>query len=159
MRLALLLLLAGGPGVPLDPTKAISQYVHAVWQTEQGLPQNSVRALRQTRDGYLWLGTQEGLVRFDGVRFTVFDKKNTPALRHSYVFSLLEDQDGSLWIGTVGGGLSRYTAGTFTPYTPREGLTNEYVRALAQDRDGSVWVGTDGGLFRLQGGRFSAFQG
>ena len=64
----------------LDPRKALTQYIHDVWQTEQGLPQNAVEALCQTRDGYLWLGTQEGLVRFDGVRFTVFDRRNTPGL-------------------------------------------------------------------------------
>ena len=59
----------------LDPAKAITQYGHDVWQIEQGLPQNSVLAILQSRDGYLWLGTDEGLVRFDGVRFTLFDKK------------------------------------------------------------------------------------
>src|SRR5262245_26419264 len=101
----LLLAVAPAQGVPLDPARAVTQYVHASWGAGQGLPQTSVVAIHQTRDGYLWLGTQEGLVRFDGVRFAVFDKRNTPELRHGYVSSLLEDRAGSLWIGTVGGGL------------------------------------------------------
>jgi ligand-binding sensor domain-containing protein/rRNA maturation protein Nop10 len=142
-------------GIPLDPRKAITQYVHAVWRTEQGLPQNSVRAILQTRDGYLWLGTQEGLVRFDGARFLVFDKKNTPGLRHSFVWSLLEDREGSLWIGTVGGGLSRLQNGRFTAFTTAEGLSNDYVRALHQDREGTLWIGTDSGVDLFRNGKLT----
>jgi ligand-binding sensor domain-containing protein len=96
-----------------DHQKAITQYRHEVWQIEQGLPQNSVQAIRQTRDGYLWLGTQEGLARFDGVRFTVFEKRNTPEFKHNNVHSLVEGRDGSLWIGT-NGGLLRLKDGKFT---------------------------------------------
>src|ERR1044071_7283212 len=70
------LLLPGSVVLALDPTKPITQFVHDVWQTDQGLPQNSVVSIVQTRDGYIWLATQEGLVRFDGVRFTIFDKRN-----------------------------------------------------------------------------------
>src|SRR5262245_33534988 len=96
-----------------DRPKAITQYGHAMWQIEQGLPQNSVQAILQTRDGYLWLGTQEGIARFDGVRFAVFDKRNTPEFKHNNVHSLLESRDGSLWIGT-NGGLLRLKEGKFT---------------------------------------------
>ena len=90
---ALLLLVAWSPAAPaLDPRKSLTQYVHDTWQTEQGLPQNSVTAITQTRDGYLWLGTQEGLVRFDGVRFTVFDTRSTPELGNNFVLCLPEDR-------------------------------------------------------------------
>ena len=86
-------LLAIPPGVwALDPGKAVTQYMHDVWQTEQGLPQNTVTAIVQAPDGYLWLGTQEGLVRFDGVRFTVFDTRTTPELGHNFVLCLLADR-------------------------------------------------------------------
>src|SRR3954470_3841901 len=78
-----------------------------VWRTEEGLPQNTVPAIIQSRDGYLWAGTELGLVRFDGLRFTIFDKSNTPALKSNVVDALLEDHAGDLWIGTVGGGLTR----------------------------------------------------
>ena len=134
----------------------LTQYRQEVWRVEQGLPQNSVQALLQTRDGYLWLGTIEGLVRFDGVRFTVFDKSNTPVMKNHNVLALGEDRAGNLWIGT-GGGLLRYRAGSFTLYTTAEGMSNNWVTALYEDRTGALWVGTDGGLNRLEQGRFTVF--
>jgi ligand-binding sensor domain-containing protein len=75
---------------------------------EQGLPQNKVTAIVQTHDGYLWVGTYNGLARFDGVRFTVFDDSNTPELRSSRITSLFEAADDALWIGTESGGVTRY---------------------------------------------------
>jgi ligand-binding sensor domain-containing protein len=81
----------------------VPPYVHNVWQTQQGLPQNSVFTIVQTRDGYLWLATQEGLVRFDGIRFTIFDKRNTPQIKANNIQALYEDQEGALWAGTEGG--------------------------------------------------------
>jgi ligand-binding sensor domain-containing protein len=75
-----------------DQTKPLSQYIHDVWQTDQGLPQNTVFAIAQTRDGYVWLATQEGLVRFDGIRFTVFDKRNTPQIKENNIQALCEDR-------------------------------------------------------------------
>src|SRR5208337_1104528 len=84
------------PAQALEPTKALTQYVHEVWQQEEGLPENDVTAVIQTRNGYIWLGTEEGLVRFDGLRFTVFDQGNTPELTSVYIRTLLEAHDGSL---------------------------------------------------------------
>jgi ligand-binding sensor domain-containing protein len=151
------LALAAAPAQALDPRKALTQYIHGVWQTEQGLPQNAVEAICQTRDGYLWLGTQEGLVRFDGVRFKVFDRRNTPGLPHTWISALFEDRAGNLWIGGRGTGLSRYRAGRFTPFTTREGLPDDRVRALHEDRGGNLWIGTSGGgLIRFKDGRFEA---
>ena len=98
----------------LDPARAITQYGHDAWGIEQGLPQGSIETILQTRDGYLWLGTEEGLVRFDGVKFTVFDKRNTPGLLDSFIAALQETPDGTLWIGTRGGGLTSYAGGFFT---------------------------------------------
>jgi ligand-binding sensor domain-containing protein len=72
----------------LDPARGVTQYRHQAWSTKDGLPQSSVEAILQTRDGYLWLGTQEGLARFDGVSFTVFDKTNTRVLKANRVVSL-----------------------------------------------------------------------
>ena len=101
--LAALVFLAAGPCPGLDPRKAITQYAHQVWKTDAGLPQNSIQAILQTRDGYIWLGTERGLVRFDGVQFTVFDKGNTPGLQNSNAQALYEDRAGNFWIGTWGG--------------------------------------------------------
>jgi ligand-binding sensor domain-containing protein/signal transduction histidine kinase len=142
----------------LDPSKAVSQYLHDVWTTLNGLPQNSVQALVQTSDGYIWLGTQEGLVRFDGVRFTVFDKRNTPELKNHYILTLLEDQHGNLWIGTSGGGLTRYSNSKFVTYTKRDGLSDTYIRCLYEDRSGTLWIGTDlGGLNQYRNGKFKSY--
>lgn len=148
-----LLALGVGPCRALDARKAITQYSRRVWQTENGLPQNSVAAMVQSRDGYIWLGTQEGLVRFDGVRFTVFDRSNTRELKNNNVGALLEDRAGRLWIGTLGG-LTRLQQGRFTSYTTADGLSHDSVRSLFEDREGRLWIGTSGGLNRLDGNRF-----
>jgi diguanylate cyclase (GGDEF)-like protein len=144
------------PALALDPGRALTQYGLNVWTVEQGLPQNSVQAVVQTRDGHLWLGTQEGLVRFDGVRFTVYDEKNTPALKDHRVLALHEDREGTLWIGTRGGGLVRLRDGEFTVFDTSSGLSNNRVRSIYQDRRGRLWVGTDGGLSRFEGDRFTS---
>jgi ligand-binding sensor domain-containing protein len=89
----------------LNPAKALTQYTLRSWDAESGLPQNSVQTIVQTPDGYLWVGTEEGLARFDGERFTVFDAANTPALHTNVISALLVDHRGDLWIGTDGGGL------------------------------------------------------
>src|SRR5581483_1257926 len=100
----------------LDPHRSLRQYVHRVWQTEQGLPQNTVFAIAQTPDGYLWVGTQEGLGRFDGVRFTIFDPTNTPALAGNTLVALRADLHGALWIATEDG-LVRYQSGGFRRFS------------------------------------------
>ena len=133
----------------LDPAKALSQYVHSMWDSERGLPQNSVSAIVQTRDGYIWFGTQEGLVRFDGVRFTVFDHSHRGVLTHNFVTALLEQSDGSLLIGTNDGALARYVRGQFKTIKPPDSGS---VTALAQTPDGTVWVGTrESGVLQLKG--------
>jgi len=152
-------LLAAAPATALDPERAVTQYRHQVWNTAEGLPQSSVESIVQTRDGYLWLGTQEGLARFDGVRFVVFDRGNTRALRHNRVTSLVEDRDGGLWIGTEGGGVTRLAGGVFTTYTTDQGLPNDRIRALAVDDGGVLWVGTDEGLARSAPGGFVVPEG
>src|SRR5207237_2302215 len=98
--------IAGTPAYALDPDKAITQYVHEIWTTEYGLPQNTVTAVAQTPEGFRWLGTGFGLVRFDGLRFTIFNSRNTPALKNDDIRSLLVDRSGNLWVGTHRGGLT-----------------------------------------------------
>lgn len=143
--LAFLVLLACGPSLADSPTG----FTRKVWQTQDGLPEQTVQAFAQTADHYLWVGTTGGLLRFDGARFTLFDHENTPALKENSVFALLVSHDGSLWIGTEGGGLVRYNRGAFRAYGPGEGLSDGFVRALYEDRGGTIWVGTDSGLFRF----------
>jgi ligand-binding sensor domain-containing protein/signal transduction histidine kinase len=113
-----------------------------VWQLEEGLPQNTIRAIHQTRDGYLWLATEEGLARFDGVRFTVFDSSNTPAMGVSLVNALFEDHEGTLWVGTDGGGLLALRDGRFSAYGPRD-KTSLLITGIASGSDG-LWLGSKG---------------
>lgn len=151
----LVLVAAGRDARALDPAKAVTQFGHDLWQLEQGLPQNTVFALTQTKDGYVWLGTAEGLVRFDGVSFTVFSRRNTPELRNNVISSLLETRDGALWVGTDGGGLVRLKDGLFRSYGKKEGLSSLRIASLLQDRTGQIWVGTfESGLNRWRNGSF-----
>jgi signal transduction histidine kinase/ligand-binding sensor domain-containing protein len=136
----------------LDPSKEIAQYVRQSWTAESGLPQSSVQAIAQTADGYLWIGTELGLARFDGVRFTVFDKKNTPALHSNQVTALLVDRRQNLWIGTHGGGISQFPGGRIDKAIHLQEATDLTVNVMYQDRQGAVWVGTSGaGLLRFTG--------
>jgi signal transduction histidine kinase/ligand-binding sensor domain-containing protein/CheY-like chemotaxis protein len=137
----------------LDPQKEITQYVHDAWGVEAGLPQSSVQAIIQTRDGYLWLGTREALVRFDGVNFDVFDKGNLEHLQSNQITALLEDRDGNLWVGTQGGGLTCLDIKEGKPAAAAGGhrLSNETVWSICEDHKGTLWIGTDGGgLYRLE---------
>jgi signal transduction histidine kinase/ligand-binding sensor domain-containing protein len=136
-----------------------SSYTRRVWQASDGLPEQTVQAFAQTPDGYLWIGTTGGLVRFDGAQFTVIDRQNTPALHENSVFCLTVARDGALWIGTEGGGLVRYAHGQFRSWTTREGLSNDFVRIIAEDANGVIWAGTDNGLLRLEGDHFVRVDG
>ena len=133
----------------LDSRKEITQYVHRVWQTEQGLPQNSAYALCQTQSGYLWIGTAEGLVRFDGVHFTTFTKNSTPALQSNWISSFAEHPDGRLYIGTRAGVVCLFN-GIFTNVSASLGMPPSLVRALLFDNNGSLWIATNSdGVFCL----------
>jgi signal transduction histidine kinase/ligand-binding sensor domain-containing protein len=142
----------------LDPSQKITQYIRQVWQAEAGLPQGSVLALAQTPDRYLWMGTEEGVVRFDGVRFTTFDRSNTRALRNNSVKSLFLDHSNTLWIGTHDGGLTALRNGKFEPFIRQSELPTDTVTALFEDEHGSLWIGTGGsGLFEYAHGALRRF--
>src|SRR3989338_7097169 len=125
--------------------KSVSQYGHQVWQTQDGLPQNSVTAIAQTADGYMWLGTRAGLVRFDGVEFEIFNSKNTKALTNNDIWALRATSDGTLWIGTNGGGLIRFKDGQFRRQTVRESLFTDVIWTIQENWKGDLWVGSAGG--------------
>jgi signal transduction histidine kinase/ligand-binding sensor domain-containing protein/CheY-like chemotaxis protein len=145
------------PAAGLNPDKQIGQYVRTVWEASAGLPQNSVQAILQTRDGYVWIGTEEGLVRFDGEKFDVFNHNNTPGLPGRDVRCLFEAVDGTLWIGMVGG-LGRLRDGHFTGYSLTNGLSHDWILAVTGDRAGHVWLGTSGGgLLRFANGTSTPF--
>jgi signal transduction histidine kinase/CheY-like chemotaxis protein/ligand-binding sensor domain-containing protein len=140
----------------LDPTKTIAQYVHRSWETIDGLPQNTVVGIVQADDGYLWLATRDGLCRFDGARFVVYNRRNTPALRSNLITSVAKTRDGAIWAGTDNG-LVRYHNGVFTGFSTKDGLTSDYVSSIATDGV-SLWVGTGLGLVRSVVGDAARFE-
>ena len=143
--LAAALLLGGAAaGMAIDPSTPLASYARQTWVMENGLPQNTVQALAQTRDGYLWLGTEAGLVRFDGVAFQVFDRSSNPALPSGDISCLLAAPDGALWIGT-GAGLARWMDGAVTVFTTQEGLPSNDIDNLSFDGRGLVVVSTANG--------------
>jgi ligand-binding sensor domain-containing protein len=128
------------------------QYIHKIYTSDDGLPQNRSRVIVQTRDGFLWIGTQDGLARFNGTAFQVYDKENTPALKHNDITSLFETEDNSLWIGTFNG-LTQFKKGVFTYHPIHTGP----VRGLTADRAGNLWIGTmNNGIYKYKDGKFDS---
>ena len=129
------------------------------WDSDDGLPQNSIIAMTQTRDGYLWLGTLDGLVRFDGIRFTVFDESNTPDLPSSRIVSLFEDREDNLWIGTQKAGAAVVTGGRVKALDIGRGSRAGRLLSVCEDAAGAVWLFTaDGQLCRHQGGQVEVWR-
>lgn len=149
LLLALAWLLAACGAHALDPDKAFRNYVHDRWSIEDGLPQLSVLSITQDATGYLWLTTQNGVARFDGVRFRVYNVENTPALRANIIDKVHPGSDGSLWFGSSRG-LTRLQDGNWAGIELAPGR-DVAVSALANDIDGNLLVGTDVGLFRIDG--------
>lgn len=119
---------------------AQAQYSFDHWTAETGLPQNIVTAIHQTPEGYLWIATLDGLTRFDGVRFTVFNKSNTPGLTSNRFYCLYQDAEGDLWAGTEVGVVTRLHQGQFITYTSEHGLPKSFVWGVTGDSQGHVWV-------------------
>lgn len=134
----------------LDPHQSLRRYGYQSWQTDSGLPQNTVHAVLQSSDGYMWFATEAGLVRFDSAEFTVFTNKNTPQLASDIVYSLIEDNSGALWIGTSNG-VTSYRNGVFRAFRDTSGIT---VWSIFQDRENRIWIATSSGLSRLEGSHF-----
>jgi ligand-binding sensor domain-containing protein/signal transduction histidine kinase len=151
----LLLLLAGVPALALDPTRELSQFNASVWLTENGLPQNTIHRVTQAQDGYIWIGTEEGLARFDGITFAVFDKQNTPQLTSNDIRVLLEDRRGDLWIGTTDG-LVQMRGGKFTRFTTQEGLPSNVIDSLYEDHNSALWIATSAGVVSFNNGVFTS---
>jgi signal transduction histidine kinase/ligand-binding sensor domain-containing protein len=144
------------PALALDPRKGLTQYTRTIWTQEQGLPQDTIRAIAQTADGYLWLGTDEGLARFDGYDFVIFNKDNGDLPSNS-ITALSAGADGSLWIGTADG-LTCYRHKRFTTYKTKDGLPDNAITAVCQDPSGTVWSVAGVSLARLQAGKFTNFR-
>jgi streptogramin lyase len=135
----------------------LSKYIHDFWTTDKGLPQNSVQAIEQTRDGYLWLGTQQGLVRFDGLKFHVFSPGSIPALDFNFVTALKATRDGSLWVGSYDGQLARINQREIHNIASPPELVGNTINCLFEDSHGRLWIACNGGgLFSIEKGRVQA---
>jgi signal transduction histidine kinase/ligand-binding sensor domain-containing protein len=136
----------------LNPTLDVSQYAHTAWRIREGFTKGAINAIAQTADGYLWLGTEVGLLRFDGVRNVPWQPPAGEQLPNSYIRTLLAARDGTLWIGTRKG-LARWKDGKLTQHSE---LAGAFVNSLLQDRAGTVWVGGleagNGRLCAIEGG-------
>lgn len=144
--------LVGQASRPLVPPPAFAM---DQWTTRDGLPQNSVNAIVQTPDGYLWVGTFGGLARFDGSTFEVMNRRDRAGRHTDRVLALAVGRDSALWAGTETG-LLRYHQGSTAVYTTADGLPDDEVTAVYVDRSGTVWAGTAGGVARYGQGRFEA---
>jgi signal transduction histidine kinase/ligand-binding sensor domain-containing protein/CheY-like chemotaxis protein len=145
------------PATPSDLGPApLTQYHHDVWQTQHGLPSNGLRAALQTRDGYLWFGAEAGLVRFDGVRFTTFDRNSKPALKATDVTALFEDRSGTLWVGTEEGSVFRRVRGEFVDVSPSRRLRGG-VNTFYEDKAGGLWVAGGDEVARIEESTFATF--
>jgi signal transduction histidine kinase/ligand-binding sensor domain-containing protein len=132
-----------------------SELSYRTFTTDNGLPQNSVYAIDQTPDGYLWIATFDGLVRFDGHRMTVFNHAEVPEILSNRILALRVDREGSLWIGTEGGGVARMKDGAVRSFGLADGVPHLDVGAIQEDAEGRVWIATHGGLARFDGARWT----
>ena len=138
--------------MPLMTARA--QYRFDSWMTGDGLPQNSVYEIIQTRDGYLWLATADGLARFDGVRFTVFNKANTAGIKSNRFIALFEDAGGAIWATTDNSGVTRLSKAVAKTFTTADGLPFNNVRGITGDADGNIWVLSGEQILRFDGAGF-----
>ena len=143
------------PASALDPHKRPTQYSRTTWTQQDGLPQDTIRTITQTADGYLWLGTDEGLARFDGYEFTIFSKSDG-ALPSNSITALAATPDGSLWIGTSNG-LTQYRNKMFHTFTTRSGLPDDAIINLYVDHTGTLWIVAGIHLSRYHDGKFTNY--
>lgn len=156
LLIPVLLLCAGSAG-GLDPGRPSTEFARRAWQTDSGLPQNTVHSIAQTQDGYVWVATEEGLARFDGLSFKIFDRQNTPALKSNDVRALfVTSKGGALWVCTAAGA-TRLSGGQWQTYTTADGLASDDVAAAYEDRSGAIWFATSAGLSRYAEDKFTTF--
>ncbi len=135
----------------------MTQYAHRIWGQEEGLFQPTIYSIAQTRDGFVWLGTQDSLIRFDGIHFREY-AEGASVLHGSLIRSLNEDAQGNLWVGSLGSGAVRIAPdGQAKQYSTKNGLPSNTIFCLMPAKDGSVWACTEKGLARIDHDRVRVF--
>lgn len=148
-----MLALVGGETIAAD--RPTTRYVHASWTTQHGLPTSAITAITQDAEGYLWLGSFAGLIRFDGARFVQWTAIGTSPLPESLIHALAASSDGTLWVGFGNlGGVGRIRGDVLQVYTSNDGLPEGSIQSLVEDRDGAIWAAGPGGLARFREGRW-----
>lgn len=127
---------------------------HQDWSTENGLPQNSVHQIFQSHDGYIWVSTEGGIARFNGIDFKLFNQENTPAFTTDDICCFAQNTRGTIWIGTADG-LLQYEGGTFRHYSTADGLSSNDIKSLATDSDDKLYILSSGGITTFDGTSFS----
>ena len=147
------------PALLLGPTASAQlqrlgsdEFIQRVWTSDQGLPSNSVTSLLQTPDGFLWVGTFGGLARFDGVRFQLFDVRNTPALKSDRITALIPDGDRGFWVVSEQDDLARFDGASFKSYDKRGGAPVDKATAGFLDRDGGYWIAGERAIHKVSAG-------
>lgn len=142
------------PILALDPNRALSQYIRKAWSAEQGFPGGAVYAISETADGYLWIGAEKGLVRFDGVNFRLFNHANSATFPSSPVLNLLADAEGNLWVRFQNLSLLRFRGGTFQEVLPHLSPEAQGVTAMCRGKDGEVlFVARSQGILSYREGK------
>ena len=136
------------------PTPAAADLAYRIWTTDQGLPQGSVNAIAQTPDGYLWIATFDGLVRFDGVRMQVYLKSEIPEMTSNRCLSLLVDSRGALWVGTEDGGILRFHGTEVRAFGRTNQVASGQIGYFAEDKDGRILAEVPGGIAVFEGGQW-----
>ncbi|MEO8049281.1 MAG: two-component regulator propeller domain-containing protein [Acidobacteriota bacterium] len=154
----LLALASAGTARALDPNKKLTQYVHRTWQTPEGLSQTSVYSVTQTHDGHLVIGTQSGVLRFDGVEFSPIRALQSNSLGDIWARSMLEDGGGHLWIVTNDYQLIRISGSKVKVFSEEDGLPTQYFSCLVRGEGDEVWACTPTGLVRFQGDKFEVHE-
>ena len=152
-RTLLFLLLCAANLLALDPSRTLTQYVHRIWTVQQGLPTGTIYDIWQTRDGFVWLGTQTGLVRFDGVRFTPAEDIYRGVPENLWVRAGFEDTSGALWVATNDMGVWRIRNGSIARYGTKEGMPSDVAFCLVEGNQGDLWACTSNGLAYLKDGK------
>ena len=143
-------LIAVWPLCALDSSKTLTQYAHRIWGQEEGLLQPTIYSILQSHDGFLWLGTQDSLIRFDGIHFREFEGAASAGLQRTLIRSLAEDADGNLWVASLGSGAVRISPNhQVKRFAKKEGLPEDDVFCVVPDAAGSTWVCTASGLARI----------
>lgn len=141
----------------LNPDKSLSQYTLESWSSDNGLPVQTILQIFKSKNGYVWIATFDGLIRFDGLTFELFNQGNIPQFNVNGVLSVYEKEQGELMIGTNGAGVFYYDGKNFYNKKQDSLLANSFVTSIIQDNQGNIWIGTRSGLFRMIGDQVYAY--